>query len=375
MLANLMPQAQLRGSVFLISLLASGVVTAQVQPATFQYRHQKATIAAASEQEPWRAEFSSAHARDHLDTAANLWAKQKKCVSCHTHGIYMIVRPALSKVWGKPAAETREFLVEQFERISRGDHSYASTPIQMAYIARGLAEWDNEFEDHTSHETDAALRLVLSLQAEDGSVWSHDRWPPINSSTYHGTVMTAIAMAQAPRWQASVVNPQLRNRIDKLRGWLRDTAAQNDHERTLLLWASTFQPDLIQAERREALIEMVWGHQQPDGGWSLRTFATPETLGGGKKALALKSDPNYLQPQSDGYQTGLAVVVLRDAGIPADDPRLLRAIQWLKENQRESGRWWTRSLNTQSRFHFIAYSGSAYASLALAKCNALAPLP
>lgn len=118
-------------------------------------------------------------------------------------------------------------------------------------------------------------------------------------------------------------------------------------------------------------MDMVWKRQQEDGGWSIRTFATPETLGGGKRAERLRSEPDYGNPPSDGYQTGLAVVVLRDAGVSADDPRIKKAVNWLLTNQRASGRWCTRSLNTKSRFHYVSYSGTAYAALALAKCDAL----
>ena len=51
--------------------------------------------------------------------------------------------------------------------------------------------------------------------------------------------------------------------------------------------------------------------------------------------------------------------------VEARDPRLQRGLQWLERNQRESGRWWTRSLNTD-RGHFVTYSGTAYPLLALA---------
>ena len=68
--------------------------------------------------------------------------------------------------------------------------------------------------------------------------------------------------------------------------------------------------------------------------------------------------------------TGLAVLVLREAGVPANDPRLQKGIQWLLANQRESGRWWTRSLNTD-KAHYITYSGTAYPLLALMKCGVL----
>ncbi len=49
------------------------------------------------------------------------------------------------------------------------------------------------------------------------------------------------------------------------------------------------------------------------------------------------------------------------------------AIAWLKSNQRESGRWWTRSLNTDSA-HFITYSRTAYPLLALQMCDAMPPV-
>jgi squalene-hopene/tetraprenyl-beta-curcumene cyclase len=66
--------------------------------------------------------------------------------------------------------------------------------------------------------------------------------------------------------------------------------------------------------------------------------------------------------------TGLAIVVLREAGVPAADERLRKGIAWLKSNQRASGRWWTRSLNTES-WHFITYSGTAFPLLAMQMCE------
>ena len=41
---------------------------------------------------------------------------------------------------------------------------------------------------------------------------------------------------------------------------------------------------------------------------------------------------------------------------------------WLEKNQRASGRWFTRSLNTDS-YHFITHAGTAYAVMALHACQ------
>ena len=57
-------------------------------------------------------------------------------------------------------------------------------------------------------------------------------------------------------------------------------------------------------------------------------------------------EPEFTDPPSDGQQTGLAIVALREAGVPALDTQIQRGLRWLESNQRESGRWWTRSLNT-----------------------------
>ena len=71
---------------------------------------------------------------------------------------------------------------------------------------------------------------------------------------------------------------------------------------------------------------------------------------------------------SDGYATGFAIYVARQAGVPAEDKRLQRGIAWLKAHQRVSGRWFTPSLGFH-RQHLISNAGTAYAVLALAACG------
>ena len=61
----------------------------------------------------------------------------------------------------------------------------------------------------------------------------------------------------------------------------------NDYGSVVLLWASTRMKDLLSAQRRSELVELLWHHQRKDGGWSLRTFSAPEKWGG---VIAL---PNY----------------------------------------------------------------------------------
>lgn len=353
-----------------LAVTAFACVTQSAPP---QYRHRDVSIPPAGPDEAVRETFSSSAAKRHLDLGADLWSKQKQCISCHTHGIYLFVRPALSERWGKPPKSVRDFLTVQTKELREDGDTYGSAPAQLAYMSRGLAAWDAAFEDATSQETDSALRhLFENMQAEDGSIQVKFRYPPINSDTWHATVTAALAVSMAPGWRAANQTGVMAKPVENLADYLRKTPPLNDHHRLQLLWAASHWPGLLDEDRRKRIEDRIWSLQRPDGGWSVRSFAAPEELGGGgAKAQALKREPEYGDPPSDGYQTALSIVVLRDAGVPAEDARLQRAVAWLKGHQRESGRWWTKSLNTASRFHYISYSGSAYAALALAKCGAL----
>ena len=70
--------------------------------------------------------------------------------------------------------------------------------------------------------------------------------------------------------------------------------------------------------------------------------------------------------------TGFAIYVLRQAGVPAEQPRIQKGIAWLKTHQRASGRWFTRSMWKDSK-HYITHAGTAYGILALAACGEIGP--
>ena len=74
------------------------------------------------------------------------------------------------------------------------------------------------------------------------------------------------------------------------------------------------------------------------------------------------------QECSDGYGTGFAICVLRQAGVPAGNSRMQYGIAWLKANQRASGRWFTRSQWEDSR-HYLSRQGTALAIRALVACG------
>ena len=362
-------------SFAMTGMLWGGLVQGEENAKPAQYEFETISIPGARADEPIRSAFSLRPALDYIENGALAWSKKRKCVACHTNATYMVIRPALTPSVGKPSEELHAFFVDQFRKMKRADIKKLRSgirPTQMAYIAGGLAEWDAHVSKKLSPETGDALKLMFELQSDDGSFANTDCWPPFESSAYHGTTVAAMAAATAPGWLAGAHDEPLRERIAKLKEYLRTTTPPHDYARLLLLWASTRMPGLIDKTRQDKLIETVFEHQRSDGGWSIRTFSTPEKWGNGNRAEKLRAEPEFKNPPSDGHQTGLAVVVLRDAGLKSEDPRIQRAVKWLQRNQRESGRWWTRSLNTD-KYHFITYSGTCYPLLALAKCGAIPP--
>ena len=343
------------------------------QARTPQYKSGTESIPGAFADEPLLEQASIAKAVEYIETGNRLWWKQRNCVACHTSGVYGTSRPALTPFLGKPDPSRRQLLVDDLTKTKSARIETLRTgirPTQVAYLAGALAEWDRHVTGSLSPETDDALRLMLSLQSKDGSFHNSGCWPPLESSAYHGATVAAMAIHTAPGWRSGLKNEDLAAQVALTNHYLGTTAPPHDYGRLLLLWTATRVPNLIDAKQQKSLINMVLNHQQDDGGWSIRTFATPDTWGNGGRAGKLKAEPEFNNPPSDGHQTGLAILVLRDAGIPATDKRIQRGIRWLMTNQRKSGRWWTRSLNTD-KSHFITYSGTCYPLLALSKCNVL----
>jgi squalene-hopene/tetraprenyl-beta-curcumene cyclase len=338
-----------------------------------QYEHGRLRIAAASAEEPLRETFSLKHAMSYLQNGTAAWAGKRKCVSCHTTGSYLQAAPSLTPFVGPPSSAMRNFFVEELAELkvaAAQKFTRGTSTAQVVYIAAGLAEWDRHVTGTLSPETREALGFMFRLQQGNGTWQSLDCWPPFESSAYQEATVAAMAAATAPDW----LKAEGGEGMARLRDYLRNEAPPHDYGRVLLLWTGTRVDGLLGAARKKELVDLIFRQQRDDGGWSIRTFAQPEEWGNGSRVRKLQREAEFRNPPSDGHMTGLCVTVLRDAGIPAEDARLRPAVAWLLANQRESGRWWTRSLNTDT-YHFITYSGTTYPLLALAKCGKLPPLP
>jgi len=141
----------------------------------------------------------------------------------------------------------------------------------------------------------------------------------------------------------------------------RERAAQTLHDRLVVTWASAKLPGVLTAAQRAAIVDEAMSKQRADGGISLSSL-----VGEWKRRDSLPLDPN-----SDGYATGLVAYALQQAGIPRTEPRMRRALEWLSQNQQErDGRWLAQSLNKQRDADsdigkFMSDAATAYAVLAL----------
>ncbi len=348
--------------------------TAWQVPFQYQYHHRDVTYLRPSPDE-LKIPFTPKLAIEYMEQGAEAWTSEWKCVACHTNGSYMVVRPLLTPQLGQPQKALRDFFVSRLEEELATDPADLRPELdstQAVYVAAGLAIWDAHVAHRLSPETAQAMEIMFKLQRADGD-WtiSDDNNPPLESSRFQLATVAARAVGNAPGWLARQRGASVELKVKLLEDYLRSMRKmQGDYDRTDLLWAATELPGLLDASRMQLLVAMIFSHQKADGGWSIRDFARPEDWGKGNRAEKLRAELEFSDPPSDGHMTGLAIIVLRKAGVPANDPRIQRGVSWLLANQRSSGRWWTRSLNRDG-WQFITYSGTAYPLLALAMCNAL----
>lgn len=309
-----------------------------------------------SSTEPVAEAYSVTQATRFLDSAALTWQKQRKCFTCHTNYAYLYARPLVP---GKSIAhqQVRAFAEELV--TDRWPKKQPRWDAEVIATAAALSFNDAKTTGHLHSVTRTALDRMWTVQKQDGGFdWLKCGWPPMESDDHYGVTLAALAVGFAPDDYAT--SDAAKSGMKQIASYLKANPAPTRHHSAMVLWASKFHPNLLTADEQQQIINQLSTLQKPDGGWALAT------LGDWKRADGLTQDTTT----SDGYGTGFIVYVLHQAGVPKDDPRLKRGIEWLKSNQRKSGRWYTRSLNKDNK-HYITHAGSAFAVMALAECDEL----
>lgn len=309
--------------------------------------------------EPLAEKFSPQQAVHFLDSAALEWQNSWGCFTCHTNISYLIARPTVS-----PDAPAHREVRKYAEELISLRWSEVGSRFDAEIVAVGAALALNDAA--TTKKLHPLTRLALDqmwLSQREAGDWKWPtgcRWPPMESDQHYGVTLAAIGVGAAPDGYADT--PAARAGLEKIRSYLKKHPPENLHHKGMLVWASTYVDGLITGDQRAATIKELIAAARPDGGWAFSTLYPWDR----------SDDKQQDLTTSDGYGTAFAVFVLRKGSVPVDDPAVARGVAWLKNNQRASGRWFTRSLNKDNE-HFISHAGSAYAMMALAACGEVKP--
>lgn len=336
----------------LASLLITAVMTAASVAAEPAVPEDRPPVGENRPDEPFRREFSLDAAVRFLDAAALNWQKERKCCACHSDYAYLLARPLVS--WKAPAHQAIRATLENLAEHPREVKYRVAESVMVASV---LAQNDALTSGKLHPTTRQALDRMWSLQRDDGGFdWMKYNQPPSEIDDHYGVTMAAIGAGAAPDGYAET--PAAKAGLDKIRLYFQNNPPANLHQRAMLLLASLHVGGIMTDAERQQLVQDLFAQQKPDGGWALVTLGNWQRSDG---------KPHDME-SSDGYGTGFAVYVLRQAGVPASEPRIQRGIAWLKTHQRVSGRWFTRS-QWKDQKHYLTHVGTAYAVLALAVCG------
>jgi squalene-hopene/tetraprenyl-beta-curcumene cyclase len=334
---------------------------------------------------PWNSRSAAAY----LDGRMAWWLTwqtasrdhETSCISCHTAMPYALARPALRSALAErePSAPERRMLDNVVKRVrmwrdvepfypdqTRGlpktSESRGTEAILNALILAGRDAENGTLSDDARQAFGNLWQLQFRAGDQKGG-WAwlnfHNEPWEANGSPYFGAALAAIAVGRAPSGYAS--SPEIQDQLKLLRDYLqRGADTVYLFNRMMGLWASTQLPAFLSPAQHQSIVEAAIGKQQDDGGWS------SAALGPWKRG-----DGTPLDEKSDGFATGLVVLVLQRAGLTRADAHVRRGLAWLVQHQdATTGMWFASSLN-KSRDpatdvgKFMSDAATAYAVLAL----------
>lgn len=287
-------------------------------------------------------------------------------MTCHTNMPYLMARPALRNEL-KSSGEVRTFFENYYlERWDKGKKSPEKN-YNPVVVATGLVFNDIQYKGVLSEVTSKTLDMMWTTQRLDGSWdWAKCGWAPMEIDDHFGVTLAAITVGMAPSNYKST--PKAQKGLEKIRSYLKERPSPSLHHRVMKAWASKRVDGIMSHEDIQKVLNEISSRQLPDGGWSTSGFLMDWQE---YKRIDRKPLDAFT---SDGYGTGLAIIVARELGKPVKDPQIQRGIKWIKENQRKNGMWFTRSPAKDSK-HFITNTGTAFVVLALQSCHELPGWP
>lgn len=345
--------------------------------------------------------WSPTAAAAYLDKRAAWWASWPPadqgngtlCVSCHTAVPYLLARSTLRKTLresGPSEYESRLLnsvrqrvinwnSIRPFYSESSGPNKSAESRSTEAVLNSLILADRDVLTGRFTSDTLAAFDHMWTLQVTSGEqrgswAWLNFGNEPFEAgdSRYYGAALAALAVSMAPESYRD--RPDVQDHLRLLREYIRrECERQPLIHQMVALWASVKLPDLLTAEEKRLIIAAVINEQQSDGGWSLSTLGWTWR---GQNAHSLvnlwvRSNDSPWSRKSDGYATGLIVLVLSQADASSSDRGLQRGRQWLLSHQNKVEGFWpgyslvNRRDPASGTGRFMADAATAYAVLAL----------
>jgi squalene-hopene/tetraprenyl-beta-curcumene cyclase len=134
----------------------------------------------------------------------------------------------------------------------------------------------------------------------------------MESDDHFGATMALLGVGAAPEDYRET--PEARAGVERLKKYLAANPPPTLHHKLMLLWADSYLAGVVSAEQKSEWLAELTKLQHADGGFSLASFGDWERA----------DDTPQDTVTSDGYATGLAIVILRRSGVAADDQRIAR---------------------------------------------------
>jgi squalene-hopene/tetraprenyl-beta-curcumene cyclase len=212
-----------------------------------------------------------------------------------------------------------------------------------------------------------AFRNMWALQLKAGEkrgswIWLNFHNEPweADDSAFWGAALAGMAAGWAP--ESYRKGPEIQENLAMLGEYLqREQQRQSTLNRAVALWASGKVPQLLKPEQRAAIVAEIAGKQREDGGWSESSLVMKDWK---------RRDGTPMEPESDGYGTGLMVTALEQSGEPSAKAAIAKGVAWLEHHQDPSGAWLSTSMNKKrdpasDAGRFMSDAATAYSVLAL----------
>lgn len=294
--------------------------------------------------------------------------EQRTCFACHNQGTPLLAlttaRDRGFKIDEEELGRQYKFIQEFLGRNKaeylqgKGQGGQADTA-GSALAALELGKWQPD-------ETTGAVAEYLLLYQADSDHWSGaSSRPPSEGSPF---TTTFVSLRGLTAFQTEAQKERAAKRKQQAGEWLLKATPQNNEDRVFRLWG--LQTAGAKPEDIETAVKDLVSKQRDDGGWSQIDAAISFTREEGK--------PETIEPHSDSYATGSALVALQLAGsIKTSDPAYQRGLAFLLKSQLPDGSWLVKSRSKpfqkyfetgfpHEKDQFISSAASAWAATAIA---------